>query len=281
MTADFSAGREPASKVEPPPGWPSAAGFLQFRVRFGDPAANLAVMREQLAALAPPPGSLVLLPELWAGGFAYTTLARQAAAGPKLLAALAEEARRRQIHLAGSLPEAGRGQASAARLYYNTLYLVGPGGVLGGYRKQRLFAPMDEPSYFQPGASFPHPLAAPWWPLGGLVCFDLRFPQLAAAQVRQGATLLLVAAQWPRLRLEHWQVLLRARAIENQVFVLACNTCGRVGDTDFAGHSMLIAPDGTLLVAAAEADATGLAPLDFARLVEARRLFCTAGGELA
>ncbi|ADH86659.1 nitrilase-related carbon-nitrogen hydrolase [Desulfurivibrio alkaliphilus] len=266
------------------PGWPSAApvawppraGVLQFRVRFGDPAANLAVVQKRLAALAPPPGTLVLLPELWSGGFAYHALAGMVEETPSLLAALAAEAHRYDIFLAGSLPEAPPA-ASPSHLPYNTLYLVGPRGVVGSYHKQRLFAPMGEPEYFRPGA-LSGPIAGPAGPVGGLVCFDLRFPELTAAQVRRGGAVMLVAAQWPRLRQEHWRILLRARAIENQIFVVACNTCGRVGDTDFAGCSAIVAPDGELLAEAAEQESGLLAPLDFARLNAVRSFFQTAGG---
>ncbi|MDF1613972.1 nitrilase-related carbon-nitrogen hydrolase [Desulfurivibrio dismutans] len=278
--------------------WPPRAGFLQFRVRFGDPAANLAVVREQLARLAPPPATLVVLPELWSGGFAYHAMARMAAETPALLTALAAEASRYDIFLAGSLPEAPVPPAQAAssastdsdheghqvsepgaRLH-NTLYLVGPQGVMGRYHKQQMFAPMGEPDYFQPGR-LAGPLAGPAGPVGGLVCFDLRFPELAAAQVRQGATVLLVAAQWPKARREHWRILLRARAIENQIFVVACNTCGLVGDADFAGCSAIIAPDGDILAEAADRAAGLMAPLDFAHQSEVRRLFQTAGGAAA
>lgn len=268
--------------VAPGAAWPPKAAFLQFRVRFADFAANLAVVRERLTALAPPPSTLVVLPELWSCGFAGQALARQAAQTPDLLAALTAEARRYRSYLAGSLPEAPPPDGSTA-LFYNTLYLVGPEGVVGSYRKQRLFAPMGEPDYFRPGAGAKAgppagPITAPWGPVGALVCFDLRFPELAAAQARGGADLLLVSAQWPLVRREHWRVLLRARAIENQLFVVACNTCGRVGDTDFAGSSMIIAPDGEVLVEAGEAETSLGTPLDFSRLAEARRLFRTVGG---
>ena len=283
-----------------PSSWPLRAGFLQFRVRFGDPGANLAEVRQRLAALAPAPATLVLLPELWSGGFCYRDLARQAAETPALLAALVAEAGRYGIFLAGSLPEAGSAtsipssvgnqrlppgvsvqgvpeDAAITDRLYNTLFLVGPEGVADRYRKQQLFAPMAEPDHFRAGPPA-GPLAAPWGPVAGLVCFDLRFPELAAVQVRQGATILLVSAQWPLARREHWRTLLRARAIENQIFVVACNTCGRVGDTDFAGSSTIIAPDGEILAEAGEDEAGLTAPLDFSRLVEARRRFMTAGG---
>lgn len=263
-----------------PAGWPRWAICLQFRVVFDDPAANLALVRQRLAELAPAAGSLVVLPELWAAGFAYPSLARQAARTPELLAALAAEAADRGITVAGSLPEAAVA-TDGGYLYYNTLYLVEPAGVAGKYRKQRLFAPLGEDRYFRAGtddhgAGEPRgPLPAAWGPVAALVCFDLRFPELATAQVDRGAELLLVSAQWPRARRQHWRVLLQARAIENQIFVVACNTCGRVGESDFAGTSMIIAPDGEVLAEAGGTPQALGAPLDFSRLAAARRLFRT------
>lgn len=261
------------SRPDAPAGWPSWAGVVQFTVTPADPAANLAAVRRGLAELPTTGSGLVALPELWGGGFAYASLAGQAEATPELLAALSSEARRRRLHLAGSLPEAA--EAAGRRVYYNTLYLVGPHGVVGSYRKQRLFGPMDEPAHFQSAAAPPRPIPAPWGALAGLVCFDLRFPALATAQVAAGAEILLVAAQWPLARGEHWQVLLQARAIENQVFVVAANTCGRIGSTDFAGASMIIAPDGEILARAGERPQNLSHPLDYGGIPRARQLFRT------
>ena len=63
--------------------------------------------------------------------------------------------------------------------------------------------------------------------VGGLVCYDLRFPETAKVQCQQGASLLVVSAQWPTTRIDQWRTLLQARAIENQAFVVAGNGCGR------------------------------------------------------
>lgn len=254
---------------DPVAAWPPQVVCLQFQVCLGRPEASLARLRELLAAAAPAPGTLVLLPELWAAGFSYPELAARAGQTPELLAALRELAGAGGLTLAGSLPEAAAGGG-----FYNTLFLVAATGVVASYRKQRLFAPMAEDRHFRPGGD-PGPLAAPWGPTAALVCFDLRFPELATAQVDRGAELLLVSAQWPAVRREHWRILLQARAIENQIFVAACNTCGRIGETEFAGNSMIIAPDGTVLAEAGPGETAITAPLHRHRLQEARRLFTT------
>ncbi len=256
------------------PSWPERAICLQFTVRPGDPEANLATVRARLDQAEVSGPALVLLPELWATGFAYPQLPELAVRTPELLASLAQEAAARGIFLAGSLPEAVFSEIDT--VIYNTFYLVGPAGVIGQYRKQQLFAPLGEAAHFAAGDD-PQPLSAPWGPTAALVCYDLRFPELAREQAGQGADLLLVAAQWPLARREQWRTLLRARAIENQLFVVACNSCGRVGDSDFAGGSAVIAPDGTILAEAGPNEEIISAPLEPSRLAAARRLFRSAG----
>ncbi|MCG2749427.1 MAG: D-glycero-beta-D-manno-heptose 1-phosphate adenylyltransferase [Desulfobulbaceae bacterium] len=253
---------------------PVFGGFLQIDVLSDAPDKNLARVRDLLVRLAPPPNALIVLPELWSAGFFYEGLAAQAALTGEMLAALAELAVRYQICLAGSLPEK---LVKPGRISYcNTLYFSGPDGVLGVYRKQQLFAPMEENRYFQPGDT-PLPVSTPWGLIGGLVCFDLRFPELAREQLARGAKVLVVSAQWPAARQDQWRILLQARAIENQAFVIACNRCGITGDTVFAGHSMVVAPNGMVLAEAGEGEECGRAELDRSLLSDVRAAFQTTG----
>ncbi|MFZ5764031.1 MAG: D-glycero-beta-D-manno-heptose 1-phosphate adenylyltransferase [Thermodesulfobacteriota bacterium] len=252
---------------------PSHGGFLQFDVQAGHPDTNMATVAEALARLAPPVASLVVLPELWAAGFVYDELDRQAEATGTILDFLIGHAGRYQICLAGSLPE--KIDDGAGPRYFNTLFFCGPDGLCGSCRKQQLFAPMAEDRYFTPGDS-PRPVAIPWGRVAGLVCFDLRFPQLAAAQVAQGAAVIAVSAQWPAARAGHWRTLLQARAIENQAYVIGCNRCGSTGSTPFAGHSIVIAPDGTILAEAGEREESGLARFDPLLFTTIRARFQTA-----
>ena len=253
---------------------PVFGGFVQIDVRAGSPEQNLARVRELIESLAPPPGAIIVLPELWSAGFFYQGLAGQAAATGDMLANLTELAGRYRICLAGSLPE--KREAPGGISYFNTLYFTGPDGVLGAYRKQQLFAPIEEDSYFEPGDS-PLPVGTPWGLIGGLVCFDLRFPELAGGQTARGAGVMVVSAQWPAARQGHWRILLQARAIENQAFVIACNRCGTTGDTVFAGHSLVVGPDGSLLAEAGAGEEGGGAELDWSLLTDTRAAFQTAG----
>ena len=250
------------------------AGFVQFAVTLGKPAANLAALRQGLARLNPAGPGIVVLPELWATGFSYNTLTALATETPSLLHELQAEAQRYQIHLAGSLAEAVFTEVGSA--IHNTLYIVGPDGICGQYRKQQLFGPMAENTHFTPGDD-PQPIPTSLGLVGGLVCYDLRFPELARYQAAQGAGLLIVSAEWPKARLLHWRTLLQARAIENQCFVAACNACGTIGQTEFAGHSLLIGPDGSVLAEAGDKDEALAVEFDAGKVTEIRQRFRTAG----
>lgn len=251
---------------------PCAAGYLQFDVRQGEPAVNLASLREGLARLNPAGPGVIVLPEMWSCGFAYDRLAAHALETEGLLEQLRQLAAGHGVYLAGSLPEAVLSEIDT--VVHNTLFVVGPEGQAGRFRKQQLFAPMAEDKHFTAGDN-PRAIATELGLLAGLVCFDLRFPELAGCQAAQGAGLLLVSAQWPEARLTHWRTLLTARAIENQMFVAACNRCGTTGDTPFAGHSMVIAPDGEILAEAGSESAAAFVSLDPLALSRVRHRFNT------
>ncbi|MBU0483776.1 MAG: D-glycero-beta-D-manno-heptose 1-phosphate adenylyltransferase [Proteobacteria bacterium] len=253
---------------------PWSAGFLQFDVKLGDLDHNLQKVRDGLARLQPTSSAVVVLPEMWSCGFDYHNLAGHSARTPVVLAELGQLAAKGKIHLAGSLPE--KVEADGRVLYYNTMYLIGPEGICGSYRKQQMFGPMAEDRHFTAGHN-PQSINTALGPVAALVCYDLRFPDLTRLQTDQGAQLLVVSAQWPKVRWEQWRTLLIARAIENQIFVAACNRCGTTGEVEFGGHSMVVAPDGTVLAEAETGEEAVLVQLDSQMISEIRSRFTTVG----
>ena len=134
-------------------------------------------------------------------------------------------------------------EAEGDRLF-NTFYLFAPDGrQLARYRKLHLFSLMQEEQHFAPGQSSVI-VEIDGLKIGLLICYDLRFPELSRQLALAGARLLLVSAQWPRPRTAHWRALLKARALENQLFVAACNRVGRGGGHSFAGASTILDPWG-------------------------------------
>ncbi len=248
------------------------AGILQFDVQSGEIEENLSRVKEGLADLADfhkqiSPG-IIVLPELWATGFAYEKLPALTKSIPEVLQKLQELSAKYQVFIAGSLPECSN------NAYYNTLFITGPEGNAGTYRKQHLFSPMAEDTFFSPGTC-PAPVQTSLGPVAGLVCYDLRFPELLRDQTALGANLLVVPAQWPAARVDHWRILVQARAIENQMFVVAANRCGTTDDTTFGGHSMIVGPDGSILLEAGKDDECRGIMLNPAMVSAARSLFCT------
>ncbi len=248
------------------------AGFLQFDVQSGAIEKNLSRVGDGLAKISQShtqisPG-IIVLPELWATGFAYEKIPVLAGTIPELLQKLQKLAAEYHVFIAGSLPEYSN------NCYYNTLYITGPEGNAGTYRKQCLFSPMAEDTFFTPGTG-PKPVQTSMGPVACLVCYDLRFPELLREQTALGANLLVVPAQWPAARVNHWRILLQARAIENQMYVVAANRCGTTGDTTFGGHSMIVGPDGSILLEAEDAAEYKGVLLNPAKVAAARSLFNT------
>jgi predicted amidohydrolase len=106
--------------------------------------------------------------------------------------------------------------------------------------------------------------------LGIAICYDLRFPELFRKMALEGAEIVCLPAEWPKPRQEHWRTLLRARAMENQYFVVATNCCGIQGKFDFFGMSLLLSSRGEVLAEAGETDSELLATFDYQEMLDYR-----------
>ncbi|HJV36928.1 carbon-nitrogen family hydrolase [Geomonas sp.] len=219
---------------------PIKAAAVQFNIALGDVDANLAHVTDALRRLAQEGVELAVLPEMWSCGFAYRELNALARRTPELVARLKELSRELSMVVVGSLPEPHGDKV------FNTAYVIDRGELAGSYRKLHLFSLMGEDRSLDSGDSI---LVAQTsvGKIGTMICYDLRFPELARRLALEGADLIVVPGEWPKPREEHWRTLLRARAIENQLFVIAANCCGVVGKLDFFGQSMIIGPKGEIL----------------------------------
>ena len=133
-------------------------------------------------------------------------------------------------------------------LVFNTSYAYNREGTLvGEYSKMHGFSPAKEDKYFASGTHTTH-FELDGIPCSTVICYDIRFPELVRMAALPGTELLFVLAQWPTMRLRHWQVLNEVRAIENQLFVCAVNGCGTVGRVQSTGHSAVYDPWGTNLL---------------------------------
>ncbi len=215
---------------------------------------------------------MVVLPELWLAGAFDIHACREVAEpldGPlveRFQAVAADTGT--WIHM-GSIPERTLDGAT-----YNTSVLISPDGAIAAtYRKIHLFGfDGGEPSVMSAGQD----LVVVDTPLGrtGLAtCYDLRFPEQFRALVDAGADAFLIASGWPTTRIEHWRVLLRARAIENLAWVVACNGVGTQGGTELGGHSAVIDPLGEILTEGGPTEEVLVASIDPQRATQWRTTF--------
>jgi len=239
--------------------------LAQMDLAWAQPEVNLARTRE-LAIEAGRRGSdLILFPELWLSDYDLAHAAKYASTpGSGAFSLLSDVARQGGAHLLGSLLE------TDGKYTYNTAALFAPRGELVAvYRKTHLFAPMGEVRYLHSGDELPV-FDLPWGRCALAVCYDLRFPEVFRRYAEAGAHIVFLVAQWPLRRIAHWQTLIRARAIENQMFVAGCNRVGQTGDERFGGHSMICNPWGQEIVEGGEDEVLLTATIDLALVEQVR-----------
>lgn len=236
---------------------------IQHDIVWEDAAATRTRLEPWIGAAAAAGARLVVLPEMFACGFSMAAeRIAEAWNGPTVQWMLAQ-ARQHQLWVAGSLPErpaadAARGEP-ADRRPANTLVVAGEDGTLHRYRKLYPFTPAGEGDTYARGDRRVV-VDIEGLRLALFICYDLRFAD-AFWTLAPEVDGYLVVANWPEARREHWQVLLRARAIENQAYVVGVNRVGSGGSLRYAGDSRIIGPRGELLAAAAEQETMLLAEL--------------------
>ena len=200
----------------------------------------------ELIEATAPKADLIILPELWHVGAFDVDAARlhaQPIDGP-LVTSMSALAAEHEVWLHGGsfceLAEDGQ--------HYNTSVLFAPDGELvASYRKIHLFGFDGGETVLMSGGDELVVVDTPLGPTGLATCYDMRFPEMFRALTDGGATAILLTSGWPTPRIEHWDVLTRARAIENQTWFIACNEVGTQGDYVLGGHSVVVDPQGAVV----------------------------------
>ena len=208
----------------------------------------------------------VVLPETWNTGFFPQDLAscadRDGERTKAVFSALAKEL--------GVNIVCGSVANQRADGFYNTAYVFDrAGAVVAEYDKTHLFTPSGENGRFRPGAHTCR-FTLDGISCGLIICYEIRFPELARAMALAGTDLLFVVAQWPESRIMHLETLARARAIENQMFLALCNSVGAAGETRCGGHSAIIDPWGEYLARAWDGEETITGEADFSVIEDIR-----------
>ncbi len=222
-------------------------GIAQIDIKIGDRKANQARVQQWMETYCQNTPStmptVIVLPEIWDVGYALDAKDQLADEnGAQSLEFLGKLAQEYGVWFAGGsvLAKTAGGVANRAQIISPDAKLVST------YDKVHLFPLMDEPDYLVAGTSrclFDIDDIR----MGSVICYDLRFCEFLRRYALDGAKVLFLSAQWPLLRVDHWVTLLQARAIENMMYIVACNRVGTSKDTLFAGNSMVIDPWGTVL----------------------------------
>jgi omega-amidase len=238
--------------------------LCQINLQAGNIQHNLTRAREAIAEAVTHGSQLALLPELWPSGFDLSDSVSQSLDSPKILAELAEISEQNNLSIGGSLLEYSQNKV------FNTFWLIQPQAVLIAYRKIHLFRLMEEHLWLAPGQQTVMARVGDYQ-AGLSICYDLRFPELYRSYALSGTNMFLLSAEWPVRRIDHWNTLIRARAIDNQSFMIATNTVGKSGSATYGGSSAVISPWGeTLLKAPSDAEAVLTCEIDLSQLAAVR-----------
>lgn len=224
---------------------------VQFDTKYQDPDENIRRMEEQIRLAAREKPDLIVLPELWTSGYSveiFHDIQRfaQPETGPAI-SMLKRVAKECGTYIAGgSIVEEREGR------FYNTCFLIGRDGTIAGrYSKMHLYSAMDEDVAFAPGEELPV-FDTDFGRIAIMTCYDIRFVEQSRAYALKGAQALIVVSNWAKPKLNHWRVMLQARAIENQLAVVACNRVGQAVDCVYFGHSMIIDSWGEIIAEGGE-----------------------------
>lgn len=214
--------------------------IIQYAIVWAEPATNMNHLTEMMKAV-PKDSDLIILPEMFATGFAVQPEGAAESEDGATLTWMRRTAATRNCAIAGSVAvEVGKGQ------FRNRFYFVKPDGSAEYYDKHHLFTYGGEHERYTAGQER---VVVEWRGVRFLlqVCYDLRFPLWSRNREDYDCT--LYVASWPTPRIEAWTALLRARAIENQCYVVGVNRIGTDPHCDYCGASVIIDPYGRNIVA--------------------------------
>ncbi|WP_323704339.1 carbon-nitrogen family hydrolase [Mammaliicoccus sp. Dog046] len=233
--------------------------IYQMQVIPGEPEKNMDKVEQWLNQLDDEI-DIAVLPEMWNTSYKLSELNRIAdEEGKVILPFLQKKAKEINMHIfAGSIA-----YKSGDDIYNRSLVINKKGQCINTYDKVHLVPMLNEHHYLTSGKKKPSVFQLDDIEMGTIICYDLRFPELSRSLALEDAKVIFVPAQWPKSRIDHWKALLRARAIENQVFIVACNGVGDCDENTFGGASLVYGPDGELINALYDEEGTVEVELDF------------------
>lgn len=240
---------------------------LQMDMLLGKPEENFSHAAELVKRAMKDKPDVLVLPETWNTGFfprenLQALCDRDGIQVKQVFGALAE---RNQVNIvAGSVSNVRGG-----KVYNTAMVFDRTGACIASYDKTHLFTPMGEDNYYTPGDRL-CTFVLDGVKCGLIICYDVRFPELTRSLTVPGLDMLFVVSQWPKVRTFHLRSLTTARAIENQMFLVCCNSCGTAGQTVYGGNSAIIDPWGETVALAGETEEILTADCDLQILTNIR-----------
>jgi predicted amidohydrolase len=240
----------------------------QLDIVWEDREANFRRVEALLSSTTVPPDSLIILPEMFPCGF--TMDAEKVSEGDPSPSEsfVTELAQRHKAWVMAGIVK--KGETLPGR---NVAIIAGPDGKLrASYEKIQPFAPGGEAERYEAGSDvivFP----CNGFTVCPFICYDLRFPEIFRLGVQMGAELFVDIANWPAIRVDHWITLLRARAIENQAYVVGVNRCGNDPKIAYPGRSIVVDPQGEIIADAGIEETLLIADIDHEIVADWRKKF--------
>ena len=220
-----------------------------MNMKLGCPDENFSLAEKLIRESVKEQPDVIVLPETWNTGFFPKENLSELCCqdGDTVKLRIGELAKKYKVNIvAGSVSNVRNGKV------YNTAFVFDRDGIcIAEYDKTHLFTPMGEDDYYT-GGDHLCGFTLDGAKCGIIICYDVRFPELTRSLALQGLDMLFVVSQWPKERIFHLRTLTAARAIENQMFVVCCNSCGTADKTVYGGNSAIIDPWGQTVVAAGE-----------------------------
>ncbi|MHD0317714.1 carbon-nitrogen family hydrolase [uncultured Fusobacterium sp.] len=229
--------------------------LLQTDIKFCDTEYNFENVKKlfKKAMEHAPTPDVIVLPEDWSYGFSDKMFHDmenycEAENGPSVTILKELAKKYKVLVVAGSIATKSHEDGKIR----NTTFIINNNGeIIADYSKMHLYSDMDENFMIEPGNKA-EVVETEVGKFGFMICYDIRFCELSRIYALKGAEAIIVTSDFPNPRVNHWRTLLQARAIENQIFVIACNRVGESPMGSYCGHSLIIDPWGEIIAEGGE-----------------------------
>lgn len=239
--------------------------LIQTKLFWEDISANLTAIDKKVDSISEKT-DLIVLPEMFTTGFSMNAVQLAETMSGSAASWILSKSKTKNVDIMGSVIIEENGK------YYNRILWAKPDGTLLTYDKRHLFRMTGEHKVFTPGSTL-LTVTVKGWKLRPFICYDMRFP-IWNRNIDNQYDMAIYIANWPKNRSLHWKLLMPARAVENQCYVIGVNRVGKDGNGfSYSGDSSVIDPIGNVLFQQADTPCVYTARLNYGRISEYRENF--------